>query len=95
MGNAYESPQVAIDPEGNATAVWERREGINEPQIAVDPQGTATVVWTFGTGAGGIIQAATSVWGRAYAARVIRVKGGRASITVRCGQGGRCGGAIR
>jgi hypothetical protein len=70
-------------------------EDISEPQIALDPQGNATVVWALGSEGGVIIQSATSVKGRAYAARVVRVRGGRASITLRCEHNGRCGGVIR
>lgn len=66
-------------------------KGVSEPQIAVDPQGNATVVWL---GPGGI-QSATSVSGRASAARVVRVRGGRALIALRCEHGGRCGGLVR
>jgi hypothetical protein len=69
--------------------------GISEPQVAVDPLGNATVVWALGSQGGVIIQSATSVNGRAYAARVVRVRGGRASITLRCEHSGRCGGVIR
>ncbi|HZK15276.1 MAG TPA: hypothetical protein VFC52_01640 [Solirubrobacterales bacterium] len=69
--------------------------GISEPQVAVDPLGNATVVWALGSKGGAIIQSATSVNGRAYAARVIRVKGARASIALRCERGEPCGGVIR
>ena len=68
--------------------------GISEPQVAVDPLGNTTVVWALGSKDGVIIQSATSVNGRAYAARIVRVRGGRASIALRCEQGGRCGGVI-
>jgi hypothetical protein len=113
--------RLVVDSKGNVTAVWRaydsnhqkfviqaatrppggvwsppadisnRTESVNEPQIAVDPQGHATVVWV---GSGGT-QSATSVRGRAYAARVVRVRGDRASIALRCEHGGRCGGVIR
>lgn len=63
--------------------------GISEPQVAVDPLGNTTVVWVLGSQGGVIIQSATSVNGRAYAARVVRVRGGRASITLRCESPGR------
>lgn len=113
--------RLVVDSRGSATAVWRaydsnkqnyviqaatrrpggvwspptdisnRTESVNGPQIAVDPQGNVTVVWV---GSGGT-HSATSVRGRAYAARVVRVRGGRASIALRCEQGGRCGGVIR
>jgi len=122
-------PRLVVDSWGNATVVWKGYDRnryklaiqaatrplgggwspptdiskrvtrfsrhLSEPQIAVDPQGIATVVWVVGAKGGGIIQAATSVKGRAYATRVVRVRGGRASITLRCERGGRCGGLIR
>jgi hypothetical protein len=73
------------------TDISNRTESAKEPQMAVDPQGNATVVWSSSGGT----QSATSVRGRAYAARVVRVRGGWASITLRCEHGGQCGGVIR
>lgn len=87
--------QAATRPPGGVwsppTDISNRTESVNEPQIAVDPQGNATVAWV---GSGGT-QSATSVRGRVYAARVVRVRGGRASVTLRCEHGGRCGGVVR
>jgi hypothetical protein len=127
-GRGGDNARLVVDSRGNATAVWRgydsnrdnfaiqaatrplgggwspptdvsnrTRNGtsVSEPQVAVDPLGNATVAWLLGSQRGAVIQSATSVSGRAYAARVVRVRGGRASIALRCEHGGRCGGVIR
>lgn len=80
------------------TSVSGKRQGenVHDPQLAVDPLGNATAVWWLDPkGRGWIVQAATSVSGRAFASRVVRVRGGRASIKMRCGQKARCGGGVK